>query len=410
MAIFSNFLHTTANKRAKLEIILKYDEKAGLFSMERNEQIEILKHLVQLNSVNGHEEAVATYIQKLFAAHGIASRLIPYIDGRSNIVAEIGEGAKVLALSGHLDTVATGDPAHWQFPPFDAHVEDNRLFGRGAADMKSGLAAMVITFLTLADQKTALKGRLRFIGTVGEENGAMGSRMLTQQGLADDLDGMVIGEPTGGNIVYAHNGSLNYHVFCQGKGAHSSMPEKGINAITNLIKFVTAEATAFDDAPVSPELGPLVHNVTVFNGGEQVNSIPANAELQGNIRPIPEFDNAAVIKRLNEVVDRLNQKTAAQLTLHVDYSFKPIISHQNEPLIQLTKSIADAEFGHPIKLEVIHGATDASEFTKSQNTFPVLVYGAGEWSAAHALNESVDLDQFIHVQHVYQRLAEKFLA
>ena len=378
--------------------------------MQKNEQIQILQHLVKLNSVNGNEAAVASYIQKLFTQHGIESKIIPYAPNRSNLVAEIGSGDKVLALSGHLDTVATGDPAQWQFPPFDAHIENNQLYGRGAADMKSGLAAMVITFLTLADQQTTLKGRLRFIGTVGEENGAMGSRMLTQQGLADDLNGMVIGEPTGGNIVYAHNGSLNYHVFCQGKGAHSSMPEKGINAITNLIKFVTAEATAFDDAPVSPELGPLVHNVTVFKGGEQVNSIPANAELQGNIRPIPEFDNAAVIQRLNEVVDKLNQETAAQLKLHVDYSFKPIISQQNDPLIQLTKSIADAEFGHPIKLEVIHGATDASEFTKSQNDFPVLVYGAGEWSAAHALNESVDLDQFIHVQHVYQQLAEQFLA
>lgn len=378
--------------------------------MQKNEQIEILKHLVSLNSVNGNEEAVATYIKQLFAAHGIDSQIIPYAHGRSNLIAEIGQGKQVLALSGHLDTVATGDPANWQFPPFDAHIENNRLYGRGAADMKSGLAAMVITFINLADNQTPLNGRLRFIGTVGEENGAMGSRMLTEQGYADDLSALVIGEPTGGNIVYAHNGSLNYHVFCQGKGAHSSMPEKGINAVTNLIKFVTAEATGFDDAPISPELGSLVHNVTVFKGGEQVNTIPAYAELQGNIRPIPEFDNAAVIQRLHKLVDQVNQQTDAQLTLHVDYSFKPIISDQHDALIQTTKQIADAEFGHPVDLAVIHGATDASEFTKSKNHFPVMVYGAGEWSAAHSLNESVDLDQYAHVQHVYQQLVEKFLA
>jgi Acetylornithine deacetylase/Succinyl-diaminopimelate desuccinylase and related deacylases len=188
------------------------------------------------------------------------------------------------------------------------------------------------------------------------------------------------------------------------------MPEKGINAITNLIKFVTAEKTAFDNAPVSPELGPLVHNVTVFKGGEQVNSIPANAELQGNIRPIPEFDNAAVIQRLHEVVDQLNQEPDVHLTLHVDYSFKPIISDIHAPLLELVKTIADDEFGHPIQRQVIHGATDASEFTKSAHHFPVAVYGAGEWSAAHSTNESVDLDLFAHVQHVYQKLAEQFLA
>jgi len=380
--------------------------------MEDSEKIQILQHLIQINSVNGNEAAVADYIQQLFTAHGITAKQIPYAEGRSNLVAEIGDPTsdKVFSLSGHLDTVATGDTADWQWDPFAAHIEGNRLYGRGSADMKSGLAGMVITLLNLADQQATLNGRLRFIGTVGEENGAMGSRMLTEQGLADDLSAMVIGEPTGGNIVYAHNGSLNYHVYSQGLGAHSSMPEKGINAVTNLAKYITAEATAFDDAPVSPELGPLVHSVTVFNGGEQVNSIPAKAELQGNIRPIPEFDNAAVIKRLNEIVDRLNTEKDEDLTLHVDYSFKPIISQQDSPLVQLTKRIADKEFDRETQLQVIHGATDASEFTKSSNDFPVIVYGAGEWNEAHATNEFVDLDQFIHVQHVYQQLAQAFLA
>lgn len=379
--------------------------------MEDSEQIQILQHLIQINSVNGNEAAVTDYIKRLFADHGISSTITPYAEGRSNIVAEIGNHKtdQVLALAGHLDTVATGDLADWKFDPFSAHIEGNRLYGRGSADMKSGLAGMIITFLNLADHQDKLNGRLRFIGTVGEENGAMGSRDLTKQGIADDISAMVLGEPTGGNIVYAHNGSLNYHVYSQGVGAHSSMPEKGVNAITNLIKYVTAEATEFDDAPVSPELGPLVHSVTVFEGGEQVNSIPAKAELQGNIRPIPEFDNEAVIKRLNETVDRLNEEPDVHLTLHVDYSFKPIISGKDSHLVQLTKQIADAEFGSPVNLQVIHGATDASEYTKSKNVFPVIVYGSGQWYDAHALNESVDLDQFRHVQQVYEQLAQKFL-
>lgn len=383
-----------------------------MYLMDEHKKIQILQHLIQINSVNGNEAAVADYIQQLFTAHGITAKQVPYTSGRSNLIAEIGDSTsdKVFSLAGHLDTVATGDPADWQFDPFAAHIEGNRLYGRGSADMKSGLAGMVITLLNLADHQDRLKGRLRFIGTVGEENGAMGSRMLTEQGLADDLSAMVIGEPTGGNIVYAHNGSLNYHVYSQGKGAHSSMPEKGINAVTNLAKYITAEATAFDDVPVSPELGPLVHSVTVFNGGDQVNSIPAKAELQGNIRPIPEFDNAAVIQRLTDVVDCLNEEPDQHLTLHIDYSFKPIISQQDSPLVQLTKRIADQEFSRDTQLQVIHGATDASEFTKSANPFPVIVYGAGEWSEAHATDEYVDLDQFIHVQHVYQQLAQDFLA
>ncbi|MDN6543402.1 MAG: M20/M25/M40 family metallo-hydrolase, partial [Lentilactobacillus parabuchneri] len=142
--------------------------------MEDSEQIQILQHLISINSVNDHEADVAAYIQQLFADHGITSQVIPYADGRANIIAEIGDTTsdQVFALAGHLDTVATGDVADWKFDPFSAHIVDNQLYGRGAADMKSGLAAMVITLINLADHQTPLTGRLRFIGTVGEENGA----------------------------------------------------------------------------------------------------------------------------------------------------------------------------------------------------------------------------------------------
>lgn len=311
---------------------------------QTRKKIEILQDLVKIDSQNNHEAQVAHYLQNLFEAHNIKATISEYAPDRANLVAEIGNPSsdQVLAFAGHLDTVSVGDRDLWTYPPLAAEIHDSKLYGRGSADMKSGLAAMVIAMIELNENVAPLKGRIRFIGTVGEENGAMGSRDLTIDGIADDLSGMVLGEPTSGRVVYAHNGSLNYTVSSTGKSVHSSMPEQGVNALTNLVQFVNAEATLFDDVASSPEVGPLVHSVTIFHSGDQVNSIPGSATLQGNIRPIPEFDNQAVIDRLNQAVDQLNEAPNMDLKLTINYSFKPVISQADSPFVQQIKHISDS--------------------------------------------------------------------
>ena len=145
--------------------------------------------------------------------------------------------------------------------------------------------------------------------------------------------------------------------------------------MTNLVKFVNAESTAFDDVKPSPELGPLVHSVTMFHSGDQVNSIPGSAVLQGNIRPIPEFDNQHVIDRLNEVVAKLNQEDKVDLDFKVNYSFKPVISDPNSKFVTQIKQIADDALGKPSQLTVIHGATDASSIRSRLINFRSLFLG-----------------------------------
>jgi len=320
-------------------------------------------------------------------------------------VAEIGPKSsnKVLVLAGHLDTVDAGNLENWGRNPWSGELEDEIVYGRGAADMKSGLAGMVITLIELS--KTQLTNRIRFIGTAGEELGAAGSKELTTQGYVHDVSAMIIGEPTGGDIVFAHSGSIDYTVHSQGKGAHSSMPKLGINAITNLVKFITAEEHAFDDAPESPLLGPLVHSVTVINGGNQVNSIPESAYSEGNIRPVPECNEADSIARLQAIITELNQQPDVNLSLTVNFSFTPVVNDQHSDFVQAIQTAHSMVFGSPAILKVIHGATDASEYIKDDHKFPMLVLGAGQWEDAHSLNESVTLDNYFKVMETYRQVA-----
>ncbi|HBI2134485.1 TPA: ArgE/DapE family deacylase, partial [Listeria monocytogenes] len=264
--------------------------------MDQQKKIQILKDLVNIDSTNGHEEQVANYLQKLLAEHGIESEKVQYDVDRASLVSEIGSSnEKVLAFSGHMDVVDAGDVSKWKFPPFEATEHEGKLYGRGATDMKSGLAAMVIAMIELHEEKQKLNGKIRLLATVGEEIGELGAEQLTQKGYADDLDGLIIGEPSGHRIVYAHKGSINYTVKSTGKNAHSSMPEYGVNAIDNLILFYNEIEKYVKSIDATNEiLGDFIHNVTVIDGGNQVNSIPEKAQLQGNIRSIPEMDNETV--------------------------------------------------------------------------------------------------------------------
>lgn len=373
-----------------------------------NEQTEFLIQLIQTNSENGNEAAISRLIADKLRAHGITSTLVPYTDDRTNLVAELNPDApgKTLCLSGHQDTVLIGDRTKWHHDPFAAEIEDGVLYGRGAADMKSGLAAMVFALIQLHDQHFA--GHVRFMATVGEEYGAMGARQLTQAGYANDIDALVIGEPTLPNIIHAHSGSFNYKIIARGKSAHSSMPELGVNALSLLTDFIVAERHAFDDAPADPVVGKLVHSVTIAKAGSQVNTIPDYGEVAGNIRPVPTFDNEHVIERLKEICAKLNAKSAGTLTFELTHSFRPVSTPADAPIVAALQAAVKTQTGKAAPLDIIHGATDASEFTLANRQLPTVIYGPGAWDQAHMIDEHVALRDFEDAINVYANLARNF--
>ena len=270
--------------------------------MGNEEKIAILQEMIRIKSVNGNEGEVAAYLNQLLNQHGIQGEIISHTEGRDNLVATYHNGqGRVLGLSGHMDVVSAGDESNWTYPPFAAEIKGNRLYGRGTTDMKSGLAAMVIAMIELKESGKPFNGTIKLLATVGEEVGELGSEQLTKAGYVDDLDGLIIGEPTNYHLMYTHMGSINYTVVSHGKEAHSSMPQEGYNAINHLNEFITRANEQMDALAndfQNSALGKTIHNVTVINGGNQVNSIPSQAQLQGNIRSIPEFPNDQIIDLL----------------------------------------------------------------------------------------------------------------
>lgn len=377
--------------------------------MKDSEKVQILKDLIAINSVNGNELEVAQYLHKLLKKYGIESKIDEFGDQRANLVAEVGNKAsqKILGITGHMDTVAVNEK-EWQYPPFTATIIGDKLYGRGSSDMKSGLAAQIISLIELKEaEQLPQNGKIRLIITAGEEYGTPGANRLQDQNIAQDLSALLVGEPTGGNIIFAHSGSINYEVISEGRAFHSSKPEKGINAIQGLVEFINREKDLFNDIEKDPYLGELKHSITIIEGGNQVNIIPDKASLKGNIRPTAIFPNQKVIERLENLVNEINQNSDYKLTLNVFQSFQPIATKPENDFVQLALRAAKNNFKDP-KLDIINGATDASVFTLRRPDLPVVVLGADKWDQAHKTNEYTTLSSYLATIETYKEIIRDF--
>lgn len=380
--------------------------------MERAERIQILTDLIKINSVNGNEIEVANYLHDLFKRHGIDAKVDAFGDKRANLIVDLGQSDQVLGITGHMDTVALGDLSEWKHQPLAAEIDGDKLYGRGAADMKSGLAAQVIALIELYEAGK-INGHVRFIATAGEEYGTPGANRLEAAGIAQDLSALLVGEPTGGNVVYAHSGSYNYRIVSTGKSVHSSAPERGVNALEGLIDYCVDERTLFDDVKKDPYLGDVKHSVTIIKGGDQVNTIPDSAELRGNIRPTRVFNNDQVTARIKQEVAKLNQHTSAQLHFEILNDWWPVASDPQSDFVQTVLSDAKQAFanceGHATpELKTINGATDASVFVKHNQDLPVIVLGADEWTVAHQVDEFTTISSYLATIETYKQVIQDF--
>ncbi|MDF9444096.1 ArgE/DapE family deacylase [Limosilactobacillus mucosae] len=380
--------------------------------MDKEKQAKILKDLIQINSVNGNEIDVAAYLAKLFEQYGFKTEIDAFGDRRANLIVEFGSDSskRVLGVTGHMDTVAIGNRNNWHHDPFGAETQGDRLYGRGAADMKSGLAAQAIALIELKESGWQPDGKIRFIATAGEEYGTPGANRLEERGIAKDLDALIVGEPTGGNIVYATSGSYNYQVICKGRSAHSSMPERGVNAVSGLARFIELEDRLFDNVPLDQYLGSVKHSITILKAGDQVNTIPDHAELRGNIRPTRAFDNQKVTQRLNQAIDYLNQTTDYQLSLNILNDWWPIATDPQNELVKLALTASKNSYQKDPELTIINGATDASVFVKHRPELPVIVLGADDWSRAHQVDEYTTWSSYFATISAYQTIMRDFFA
>lgn len=353
----------------------------------------------------GDEEECAKFIKDVFAdmhIDGSELTLDKFEHRRANLVAKLGPKEPGLLLGGHMDVVPAGDESEWSHPPFDGTVGDGRLYGRGSADMKTGLAAMI-----KAIEATAKGGKLRrgifFVATAGEEVGFEGLKSLLDRKLVGPGSARfgVLGEPTSLRPVRAHRGSATFKVTVNGRSGHASRPELGVNAIEKCAAFVEALSawTGSISKTTDPDLGATIATPTVVSGGTKGNVIPGTCELTVDARWIPEHGTAFVEKGLNSIVASLKKRDRsfdAKVELLYDtYSLKLPPGH---PVVALAESLSG------FKAETAPYGTEASLFTNYG--IPSIVLGPGSLKQAHIVDEFVKLSEAQKALSIYTKMIE----
>jgi len=372
----------------------------------KQEIVSILKKLVQIPSENppGITKDVVKYlISNVFKEEeGFRNQVV--INKKNgvelhNLISTIGNGKEVIALSGHFDVVPIGDASQWDIPPFSAEIKDGRLYGRGSADMKGGIAFLIGVIRVLRKIPEFLKNyKLMFLGTADEEEGMLGSITLSKQDIMKDVILLVIAEPTNLKIGVGEKGVLWVKLKITGKAAHSSMPHEGINAIERALEILPQLQDFLVDAN-NDILGNSTLNIGKISGGTAINIVPDHVVLDLDYRLIPEQDQNLLIKDLNNL-----QKSDLPIKLKILKELPALVTDSNHLFIQNIKEISKNEIvGLPY-------ATDAAHFINNKNPIPFLIYGPGDPKYIHKTEEYIELEQiFKAIEHLTSALLLTYL-
>lgn len=380
----------------------------------KDERVKILSDIIEIQSVNEKELDVAHYLQQLFEKYDIHTEILTLVgeSSRANLVAEIGSGKPVIGVSGHMDVVTTGDSDKWHYNPFKLTEDDQgRLHGRGSADMKSGLVALAISLIEIKEAGLLKQGSIRFMATAGEEVTSNGAALLHEKGYMDDINALLIAEPSQDGIVYTHKGTMDIQVTSKGKSAHSSMPELGFNAINPLVDFIHDLNAEYNKVDVSSELlGTPTMNSTIINGGDQVNSIPEYAESLFNMRTIPQFDNKKFEDLFNRIKEKIEKESNGDIIVNPYVNRDPVYTTGDNSFLKLAKSLGDECFNRNLEVTSSTATTDASYLMKDKGEdFSFVMYGPGETGQAHQVDEYVYKDVYLSFIDLYVQLLTQYL-
>jgi succinyl-diaminopimelate desuccinylase len=307
-----------------------------------------------------------------------------------------------LCFTGHLDTVPFGAAA-WQSPPLKARLSEGRIYGRGASDMKSGLAAMTAAVMRLAESARRRAADVILIFTAGEETGSEGAFRLVRDGvLPSRVGALVVGEPSSNAPYLGHKGALWLKCMAKGKSAHGSMPDQGDNAILKASRAVLALEDLLALDPVHAKLGRPTLNVGTIAGGTKINMVPDLAEFTLDLRTVPGMDHDELYRR---VCERLGPALEA-IRLQ---DLPPVLTDENDPwalklLQMLERKGAPSQFGY------VNYFTDASALTPAFGVPPTVILGPGEATQAHQTDEWCQVDKIRQAVEIYLDIATAWCA
>ena len=398
----------------------------ALAAIDESELVALTRDLIRIPSVvrpgdpSATEAAVAEHVRAWLAKEGFALEIQDVAPGRPNVIGWIGDGAggPSLLLEGHTDVVTEGDPVEWSHAPFGAELVDGKIYGRGSADMKSGLAAAMVAAAAIKRTGATFRGRLIVGALVDEEGDMIGAKHLVTTPIGRALSAAIICEPEENEICLEQRGVVWARVTVKGKMAHGAMPEAGVNPISAVAQIVTRarvlERRLRRVCERSRFLRPPTVTPTIVrapaHGVPQSNVIPSAAEATLDIRLTPGPDEAAITAAVNETLAE-----AARAIPGATIEWRPVNGFRlatkvdrAEPLVHAMRRAVRKATGRPPRFGGVPGSTDGT-ILRTALGIPIVTCGPGNRLIPHQVDEFVEVRELVEAARIYVAAALLYL-
>jgi succinyl-diaminopimelate desuccinylase len=356
---------------------------------EKKEINDLLRSLIQIKSVNppGNENQIANFIKKFLLKNNIHSELVPLEEGRSSVVAKIeGEEERNITFCGHLDTVRVKEE-DWTKRVFEGLIENEKMYGIGASDMKGGVAAILYAAVLLKRRGINLKKTVQLVLTADEEWEYRGAKNLVDGGYFDWTDFLIITEPSNLQVSTGEKGEVWIRVKFYGKSAHGSTPEAGVNTIISGSEFIVNVTEKYEKIfEADPFWGKTSINIGQFHGGVQVNIVPNYSEIQLDFRVISEEDKEKVIELVRKTGEEIAKKYKVRFEEEIFNYHPPIFTNSNNPYVEKFLQAAGAK-----EVIITKYCTDGATIIPEKK-IPFIIFGPGDIVQAHQSDEYIKLE------------------
>lgn len=380
---------------------------------ETLEEIRLTQQMVQIESSNpGTFEAAMSEFVYDWLRRNTSAEIFrePVHPGRDNIAAILRGKSRThnLTYICHMDTMPAGEG--WERPPFSGEVINGKLYGRGACDMKAGLAAAMLAFRNLSRLGKPLNYDFQLIATVNEEDAMTGAEQAVQDGYVNGDSYVLDAEPTDSRIQVAHKGKTWFELTTHGKTCHASMPQHGCDAIATMAEIITRINRKLAELPVHPEMGACTAAFGTIRGGWNPYIVPDVCTATLDMRLTPPTTNARSVELVREAIAEGLAKVPGAACDCTITAQRPAIEKDNDSflLAALRKAVTNVTGGE-LPVDFFPGYTDTAVIAALTGCRNCMSFGPGSLEQAHRPNEFVPCGEITRSVEVMTRLAEDIL-
>jgi acetylornithine deacetylase len=409
---------------------------AALESLDTDACLRLAQDLIRIPSVTADERAVQARVAEVLSDGGLdvdqfdadvaQLKAHPRFPGmevdRHEAVLVAGtlgpKGDRSLILNGHVDVVPVGDRNAWHSSPWSAHIQAGKLYGRGACDMKAGLAVGISAAIALRKSGLRLRGRLIVESVVGEEDGGMGTFAMAQRGYR--ADAAYVLEPTRLRLIAAQAGALSFRLRIRGRAAHASVRYEGVSAIE---KYELVEARlrqlerSLNERPHPLfQRYPIAYPLSIgrIRAGAWSSSVPDELECEGRVGVPIGMASDEVRRRFADALVEVSQRDdwLGDHPVELDWFGGQFDAAEADTSLEAFGALQQAhreEFGNPPQLDGAPYGSDMRLLIHEAET-PAILYGPGDIRQAHATDEWISVDAIAQAARVVTAATARYLA